>query len=211
MLFVTDARSCGSSAEYRIDGGVENELPSPDQHEIVQRQSLRPDVIEELGEQVRIETLALRRHNRPRRRRRALLASGKRQAHTECQSQDDGNARSGRSARGQAGSHGDQQLHGWRVASAMFGAVSARRDIPVTLARHSAITHRPGSILPASGGTHERIPIGIRQQPVVAVRILLKASRSGWATHLPRGSWVSLRSGQRSGWTGLRFGGTLCQ
>ena len=95
MLFVTDARSCGPSGEYRIERGVENELPSSDQHEVMQRQSLRPDVPEEIGEQARIETLALRRHHRPG-RRRALLASGKRQAQTECQSQDDGDARSGR-------------------------------------------------------------------------------------------------------------------
>ena len=104
MLFVTDATSCRPSGEYRIERGVENQLPSSDQQEVVQRQSLGADVLEELGEHARIESLALRRHDRPR-RRRALLASGERQAETECQSKDDGEAGSSVSPRSDAGSH----------------------------------------------------------------------------------------------------------
>jgi hypothetical protein len=66
-------------------------LPSADRHEVVQRQSLGADVLEDFDEPVRIRSLALRCPDRPR-RRRALLASGERQAENECRRKGDGEA-----------------------------------------------------------------------------------------------------------------------
>src|SRR4029453_14430623 len=73
----------------RVEGGVENQLSSSDQQEVVQRQAVGADVFKQIGEHARIESLALRRHDRPR-RRRALLARNERQTKTKCQSKDNG-------------------------------------------------------------------------------------------------------------------------